>query len=573
MPRLVVSHLGRDGISAIGTEGKLWWMRPISIGAWSSSEIFAMALPSGVRGIRRRPSWATYNQGGSSRTYGVGGFTSNILVDEHFRCLKQGIPAPVVVPSVAAAAGPGRTGDAIFYWRFVDTLGGRIGPLSAPSTTVAMANQSSLATSLPTTCPDSSVDAIQQLCSMDGALPRVEWTRQLGATSVTSDVATSALGEAAPDDFTEMPSGIMNAIGLNDVQIVAGNQQYPERAFLSSLGEPEHYEGVYVQTEGEAITGIFTHDKSVFLGSKKRIYVFTGFAGTDIQRDVAKPDIGLLGFHGIRNCHGKVIVPTTQGIYMYTGLWNFLMDDRQSEWAREYATYRAQYEAAGSLFDPIRNVYKFGPVPHSEFDAVYVYWVLDLEKLIPELEATDFRRPAWRNDVRARLDMTSTVWELPSSGLPEVVTGSNDGYLRKDNVAADLDDDADAYVKTLIIEPATLAPDQGGSLTDGNTWHKLWNYLVQPPLQDWAIEIRAGTENCRSAQDPVWEDATVGVVAEPDAEIESVVYSVLEGVAGTCLNMAIIAPSPLDDFRWRGWGGTYGLGVRRLGGLVAGPGG
>jgi hypothetical protein len=268
MPRLVVSHNGLTGLGAIGTEGKLWWMRPISIGTWSSTEIFPITIPDGVAGIRRRPSWATYNQGGSSRTYGVGGFSANILVDEHYRCLKQGIPAPTAIPSVAATTGPGRTGSAIFYWRFLDELGGRFGPLSAPSTPVTMTDQASLATSLPTTCPDSSVSAIQQLCSMDGATPRVEWTRQLGATSVTSDVTTGALGEAAPDDFVEMPSGTMNVIGLNDVQIVAGNQQYPERAFLSALGEPERHEGTFVQTEGEAITGIFTHDRSVFLGTR-----------------------------------------------------------------------------------------------------------------------------------------------------------------------------------------------------------------------------------------------------------------------------------------------------------------
>lgn len=569
MPRIAVTV---KPVGSIGAESKLWcWSAP------NTTVPTEMSLPTGTLGVSRRPSWAIYNQGGRSRMYGVGGWTANVLLDEQFRVLRQGIPAPTVVPTVAATTGPGPTGTAICYLRFKDRIGQRVSPMSAPSASFALANQARAWSAIPTTCPDPSVDAIEGLVSMDGALARVAWERDLGVTTVTEAVATGALGEAAPDDFADMPAGRMNVI-YNDSQWIAGNEKYPERIYKSALGEPERYEGTYLQTDGEPIVGAFVSNTNLFFGSRKRIYRATGFDETDLVRDIEKPDVGLVNHDGIAGAHGKVIVPTPLGIFLYAGEWIPLLNDRESEWQREYKLWRADYEDAEGFFDPVDNVYLFGPVEHSDWSGLWVHWVLDCQRIFPELGATSIT-PCWANDVRTRKTTGHAVMVVPGSSQPVVMSGSSDGVMRFENesdaYAYDEDDDKDTYKKRITIEPASIMPDSGGGVqTDGCVFHLAWTY-VECEYDEWTAEFRAGGEWARKAQDPDVSDVTPASLLVDDlgdgdtatAEPETRHPHVLEGCAGDVLALKLTVESP-TRFRFWGWGGTCGLGVRSRGYVV-----
>lgn len=507
--------------------------------------------------------------------YGAGAWSSNVLIDESLRCLQSGITPPNVVPSIAAGAAGDIVGSVIPYFRFLDLLGRRVSPLSAAGATVSFSNQVATWTGLPTASVDGSVSHIQGLRSVDGALARVAWTRQLGATTVVEDVSAGLLGEAHPaPDFTEMPLGHMNLV-YGEALWVSGNQQHPERVFRSALGEMERYEQTFVQTDGERVLGMFEANQNLMFGGKKRIYRTTAFGETDLTREVEKPDMGLINFHGICNLHGVVILPTTVGFQLYNGTFNNLQGGRMKEFIREYAAYEAYYERAQGFWDPVRKVYKFGPVPHSSIYALtpgdlWVYWVLDGRNLLPDIQVSNMR-VAWGNDARAREDATSAVFYNPGSAMPTVVVGSEDGHLRQENYSPEADDDSDSYSRAVTIEPAPCRPQPiSGNRTEGYRFDMAWNYMVSE-VSAWRVEFRAGGPYAHVRTVPDWYDET-GPTVEVDVEPEHKEHHILSDCAGDLMGERITATLG-PNLRWSGWGAIYSLGLATRGLTGSGGGG
>lgn len=98
---------------------------------WRIVENFAAAyrvfLPPVCSTILHPPSVENYG----NRQYIVGGHTANLVIDEEFRCNKQGILPPTSPPTVAVGAG---TTVQICYLRFFDSLTGERSPLSGGTT-------------------------------------------------------------------------------------------------------------------------------------------------------------------------------------------------------------------------------------------------------------------------------------------------------------------------------------------------------------------------------------------------------------------------------------------------------
>jgi hypothetical protein len=81
-----------------------------------------IALPYGVTDIDAPPSVAFYD----GRTYIVGGYSANIVVDEAYTCWRQGILPPTEPPSISGGSG----GAAVAYWSFYDEVTGERSTLS-----------------------------------------------------------------------------------------------------------------------------------------------------------------------------------------------------------------------------------------------------------------------------------------------------------------------------------------------------------------------------------------------------------------------------------------------------------
>jgi hypothetical protein len=554
------STLGGAGV--VGCEGKLWRYRPTVDGHFSvSGDLREMTMPAGVSGVRRRPSWRNYNIGQRSRLVGTGAWTSNVLIDELMRAMRQGIPAPFTIPTVVAGAGPGPSGAAICVLRFLDSRGGRVSPKSAPAPSVTLTNQGRVWSTLPTTCVDSSVDSLQGMVSMDGANYRVAWTRQLGVTTVTENVATLALGAADPGEFDAMPLGSMNEI-YHDAQWIAGNDRYPQRIFKSAIGELERYEGLFVDTDGEWVNGLFTQNDLLFAGSFHKIYRIAGYTENDVTREVEKR-YGLIGHDGIVNLEKRTIVPTTIGFQLYDGQWHYLMDDRRSEFIREYKTFRSYYERAQGFYHPLRKVYMFGPVPHTGI-AGNCHWILDVKRLTPEIESDEFTI-AWADDAKNHEDTTRASFYLPGSSEPQVAVGTTYGILLDDYVE-DADDDLDGYLRQMVITPATIMPDPGGGELDGNTFHRIWLYF-QCSSNSYQLRFFSGGESC--AFNPqaslefiisAIEDLNVDQPVEERAHL-------LENCAGSAFSFTITVPFDSTPpargaTSFRGYGLTHAPGIK-----------
>jgi len=98
--------------------------------------------------VGKRPSGGNYG----NRHYMVGGHSANLLVDEEFRGLRQGMAPPNVAPSLAVGAGAILQ---IGYTRFYDEITGERSPLS--SGTPVTGSITRTWTNLPTQVPDEEV--------------------------------------------------------------------------------------------------------------------------------------------------------------------------------------------------------------------------------------------------------------------------------------------------------------------------------------------------------------------------------------------------------------------------------
>lgn len=570
MPRIATTVIPSTGLSGqIGGEGKLFYFAPKET-SYVAADFVEILLPAGTQGLFHRPSWADYNSIGNSWFLGTGAWTANIQLDRNLRALRQGLPAPSEIPQVALAGGGSIDGANVCYHRFMDILSNRVGPLSGPAPSLAAGGSNTIDwTQIPTESVDPSVTHIQGLRDVDGAGPRVAWTRQLGATSVSEGLAAGDLGELAPPTFEAFPLCTASVM-YNNAQWGFGNERFPERVFRSELGFPERWSGKFVQTDGEAVVGIFEANGKLLFGSKKRIYFASGFTDADMVRDVEKPDFGLVGHHAQAHVHGRVIVPTNVNIFLYDGTWHPLLDSMESEWQNEYEANRDSFEAAMGHFNPRTNIYTFGPVRHSLYPNLWVDWVLDTERVFPETEAGPFTT-AWEFDGRTRKLVGRATYYLPSSQQPLLVSGAVDGHIRYEDEASNRNDDGDTYAKQVTIEPAPISPDPGGFPSDGFRFMRAWNHILAESTGH-TVEFRAGGEHAWQRLNPDFTES-IGSLNESDtgpggetrtAERLSEVPYLLHGVVGTMIFMRLTFTQP-QEVEWRGWGVTYGPGHKTRG--------
>jgi hypothetical protein len=102
-------------------------------------------LPYGVTDVNKPASVAFYD----GRTYIVGGYSANIVIDEAYTAWRQGILPPTEGPSVSGGSG----GTGVAYWTFYDELSGERSSLSA-GVSVSAESGTRTWTNFPTRPPD-----------------------------------------------------------------------------------------------------------------------------------------------------------------------------------------------------------------------------------------------------------------------------------------------------------------------------------------------------------------------------------------------------------------------------------
>jgi len=491
-----------DGAS-VGVDGKIYrWSAVASVAA----DFVEIPLSSGVNGIDGQYSSDAYQ----GRLY-VLGHSDNILIDEHFRALKQGLPVPALKPVIAAGSGTGITATAIVgYVSYFDSATGERSSLSEASNSLSITNKDIVWTNLSTTAPDTRVTDIELWREVDGGDIRFVARRNLGISTVTENVATLALGEVAPDPFTRFPRCMINRM-YHDRQWMAGDLENPDVVYGSELFFPERYGGLNFRTlHGEPVVGLGRIRDLLFVACPDSSYVIQGYVEDDLTLQLSDAELGAVNHNGIRSIRGNLWIPNNKSIFVFNGAWHDAMPEGHEEWRREMSRDPGLFEKGYGEYDPVKDTYTFkvnsqnaldllvlntGDVPNPSGVTLRTFgWRADVSGVQSTLGGA-LSPPQWSFVARGRRDECAGLVSLPSGRHFEVLTGSNDGKIRLENDWDDAADNSDGYGKPFAVRTGCLLMgDPGGNPEDGGkTFHRLISY-VEAENSSWQVRAYAGDE-------------------------------------------------------------------------------
>jgi len=513
------------------------------------------------------------------RIYGVGGFGSHWVFDEHYRIYKQTIPAPTSPPSVSTTAGgvsciayltfydsntnerSSLSGGFTFTWNnsanrtwtlptyvqrertvirgdttanatttitgsgtqfFLLRVGDKIALSSAPTvfaTITAIASNTSLTVDQPLgdgTTQEilaqaySRASHVELWLSVDGADPRFVTRRQLGATTAVEAVATLALGEVAPDDFSEFPKGAFNAI-YHDRQIISGDAKNPDTVYLSEIFFPERYAGVSFRTRnGERVTGLLPCRDVLLVFTASSTYRLQGYTEDDFELVLDDPDIGCITHFGLAVIYGNAWTPDQKGIFMWNGSYHQMLDNNKKYWQLDYKRHPADYEDGFAVHDPNEYTYTFFmnryiySLPEDSIPNDWPFvdilqdarctlgWVGNYEETTPQVEGT-YGQAKWSFDFLDRIIPTAGVLSDAGGKRTDVYFGACDGLIRTKDIF-NADDDGDLYGKRFIVQTKHYYfDDPGGKGYDGKRLLEFWSYL-ESEHTNWTVAVIGGDE-------------------------------------------------------------------------------
>jgi len=579
--------------ASFGTAGSLHWFRyGDTIGSPTDHTV---TFSSDLNVMDANGVAVTYQ----GRVYLTGQLTDNVVFDEHFRLYRMGLQPPDVKVTLASGGGVGPAGTHIGYISFWDDLAKEASPLSVASAAFSNAGVNQITwTGIPTTSLDDRVTHVDFWRSVDGGAIRFVTRRDLGVTTVTEAIATLALGEVAPDSFERFPKNRVCAI-YHDRLFLAGDEAAPDTLYASELFFPERWGALSFKTRnGEPIVALVNVRDQLLVLCPDSSYVLTGYVEEDFSFTLSEPGLGALSQRHIATAYDNAIIPNGKSIYMYNGAWHDIMQYGHEEWRANYRLSCDVWANGFGIYDPVRNVYKWGIYLTADlladdlYDAVQAisaarthYWVCDITKLLPEVGGS-FQQPDWTFDIRAREDSTAIVVTAPDGSCADVFTGSCDGHIRVENPDA-ADDDNDDYHKRMVVRTGALnMGDPGGDIEEGKTFTRGWSHMESEGYawdclwmggdeQAWGLQgLLAGlTSGVGSSPEGAnvryfWKDSVAASqllnVNNPngfqyDYTPKTVHAHVPEKVTGRSLTYLVTSSAPLN-VKWRGFGGKYGPG-------------
>lgn len=358
--------------------------------------------PAGVTGIDGKTSFCKNLKGTHRRLYMNGGHTDNIAILENDEVVKINIPAPPVLTlgtiagtevKVEAATGPGLTGTAVVYIRFIDSTTARRGPLSN-GVTIALVDQLLKFTSTADiVCTDTSVDKVEVLVALAGDYPR-SYDEYVLAGSTTHTTTGDVLGAADIDPIAPFPICTLNTI-YHDMLVLAGDADEPQRVYLSLPGELECWAGkAYDTKNGDRVIGLFVVRDTLIVQTASSHDYIQGYSASDIQMGTLSPSIGGLGHHTVVTTDDLAFFPSHSGWFYTDGssLTPIGVKSFNETWAREqHWTLFTDSRFGWSMHDSENRLIKYKTPSGSKFspraglvsaNGDGILWVLDYTGLV-----------------------------------------------------------------------------------------------------------------------------------------------------------------------------------------------
>lgn len=518
-------------------------------------------VPTGCVAKGNKPSFFKYR-----RMTGIVGRYDRMVVyfDQFDEFDKGGIAGPVAAPVLASGGGTGTIdGDIIGHYTYVHKNGTTVlleSPPSPPSTTITVSRVGTINwSSIAATSPDARVTHIRLYRADAGNDSRMVTEFALGTTTYSDTTAYLSLGGVLQEDGG-LPPYTLYAIIYKDRAYYAGDPTYPDRVWFSVKEQPElvDAENFFRTASGEAVTGLGVQGDTLVVFTPNTMDVVKEFATDDFARRQVSPSIGCISHHSIVNINDRLWFASSGGIYVWDGSLRNMTYENRTLWRNDYADNPTVYERCFAVDDTDEHCYLLS-LPFSDHTFRWVGYYLPCEPALGGNEG----QPWWFFDYRTRLDKAlGRLTYAANQQRYKTYCGSDDGYLREENVVSDGGDDSDSYAKALLIETkAYLMNEPGGDSEEGKTLVRFWSY-VQAESAAWTVKVYGGDESAGDQVAEQWKDdvaASALTSGGHDYVAKTVHPHVPEQVSGRAFIWRYVATSP-KHLKWRGLGGYWTLG-------------
>lgn len=505
----------------------------ISIFPDLTGEAIVPEIPSGVKFLLEKPSFAQVVLKDRCYLFIAGGASEALMVTDTFAVLRQFI-RPIMLPiredatpiegeiGVEQIAGTGPQGLCIFYLRWYDPINRRRSGYSAPSPTLDLSGSESVVWRNVPLRPDPDDDGVSKVevwVRRNGGAPRRLATRDAGVATFTITESVEYEGEDF-EAFSQAPRCVYNAI-YNGRLWQAGDINAPERLYYSP---PEQYamftSSSYLTTRmNEAIVGLVAvRDVLVVLCAKSSYYV-TGFSEDDFEMRTLEPFIGGLTHHGVKMVNDIAVVPSQEGPMACTGTSMTPIGSGFSSLWCQYVSYDPSPFVNGfAVNDERSRVYKFfteggDGVPSR-------VWVLDYKPENGGIMAPMFSFDTYPARAKAAAMVSQTGGKVSKlyTAFTDVAAGDAERIVYDDWYSLD-----SVGSMSVVISPSIVGYDPDGGPNDGITAVEGWilvSYDETQGITSWTLEMMHGPERAMIRDQFSWALTSILGLIEAAAPVD-----------------------------------------------------
>jgi hypothetical protein len=451
-----------------------------------------LTIPSEAEAMQRRLRYVVARD----RVILVNAFNVPLMLAPNNTLYIAGLNSPPAKPSVGVAGGA--DGDGIFYTTQVHKIGDVELTESAPSpasVTVANSEGATRTWTISGNRLDKRATHQRLYASIAGNDPRMVGEYIYTTNNPVEAVPTLQFGKVMNEDLGRPPAATLVEFFKERVWY-AGDPAYPDRIYFSELGQPEGVGGLsWVRTTTRyPCTGLKR------LGDRLLVFTMDGLDcivgdAPNIEVYQISPNIGCIAPDSLVQIFDRVYFASKAGIYSYNGSFQLLTPFHKEYWKTSYQANRQAYHNACAEDDIENFAYLLSIPGSSTFRWRLCY--LPFEQAVGGNNAPPY--VSFDRVFRPEFSLRNITGKLYS--------GSDDGYVRQQNVAADANDDSDSpdFATTwpdgsyrgpkvvTIITKHYLMDDPDGSKPEAKAFVRFWSF-VQCENIGWEVKFYGGDE-------------------------------------------------------------------------------